>query len=61
MLGVTRQRFTQLRTESADFPAPWVALGTGAIWRDTDIKAWAEAHGRTHLPHGVVASPRWTP
>ena len=29
-----------------DFPEPWVELGTGKVWRDTDIATWAESHGR---------------
>lgn len=59
MLSVSRQRLTQLRTDHADFPTPWVTLGTGAIWRDTDVIAWAEAHGRNPEPHGVTASAPW--
>jgi len=48
MLGVNRQRVLQLmKTYAADFPAPWEELATGRIWRDTDIAAWAKAHGRT--------------
>lgn len=60
MLGVTRQRLTQLRSDHKDFPAPWVSLGTGAIWRDADVVAWAKAHGRKPEPHGVVESPPWS-
>lgn len=59
MLGVSRQRLTQLRTDHRDFPAPWVELGTGAVWRDSDVVAWATAHGRKWMEHGIVESPPW--
>lgn len=59
MLGVSRQRLTQLRSEHANFPMPWVMLGTGAIWRDSDIEAWAKASGRTVAAHGVEESQPW--
>lgn len=59
MLQVSRQRLTQLRAEHPDFPAPWVTLGTGAIWRDTDVEAWARHTGRIPAPHGVKESPPW--
>lgn len=50
ILGVNRQRVLQLmKTYADDFPAPWVHLGTGKIWRDTDIQKWAKRHNReTH-------------
>lgn len=50
ILGVNRQRVLQLmKTYADDFPKPWVNLGTGRIWRDTDIVKWAKKHGReTH-------------
>lgn len=41
ILGVNRQRVLQLQRDHADFPAPWVELATGRIWRDTDIVRWA--------------------
>ena len=59
MLGISRQRLTQLRSDHADFPAPWVTLGTGAIWRDSDVSAWADAHGRKVEPHDIVPSEEW--
>ena len=47
ILGVNRQRVLQLmKTYADDFPEPWVVLGTGKIWRDTDIAQWAKKHGR---------------
>lgn len=60
MLSISRQRLTQLRGDHADFPAPWVMLGTGAIWRDSDVSAWAKAHGRKVEPHNVVPNKEWT-
>lgn len=50
MLGVTRQRVTQLRQEP-DFPKPWEILATGYIWRDTDIEAYAHSKGRKFTPY----------
>lgn len=47
ILGVNRQRVLQIQRDHADFPAPWVELGTGRIWRDTDVIAWALSKGRT--------------
>jgi prophage regulatory protein len=45
MLGVSRQRVTQL-TQRPDFPEPTVVLARGAVWHTEDIVAWAEADGR---------------
>lgn len=47
ILGVNRQRVLQIQRDHVDFPAPWVELGTGRIWRDTDVIAWALRKGRT--------------
>lgn len=48
ILGVNRQRVLQLmKTYADDFPEPWVTLAAGKVWRDTDVEAWAKAHGRT--------------
>lgn len=49
MLGVTRQRVTQLRQET-DFPPPRAVLATGYIWHDTDIEKYAREKGRTFTP-----------
>lgn len=46
MLGVSRQRVTQLAT-SAGFPTPVAVLSVGRIWLREDIVAWAERTGRT--------------
>ncbi len=46
ILGVNRQRVLQIQRDHADFPEPWVELGTGRIWRDTDVIAWALSKGR---------------
>lgn len=64
ILGVNRQRVLQIQRDHADFPPPWVELGTGRIWRDTDVAAWAESKGRT--THAVAAellevAPPWEP
>lgn len=53
MLGVSRQRVTQLAaTES--FPAPVAVLSVGRIWLREDIVAWAQQTGRTIVDAGVV-------
>ncbi|PZS25438.1 MAG: DNA-binding protein [Pseudonocardiales bacterium] len=49
MLGVSRQRVTQL-TAKPDFPAPLTTLTVGKIWSYADVKSWAENGGRTVLP-----------
>jgi prophage regulatory protein len=45
MLGVSRQRVTQL-TGLPTFPAPVVVLAMGKVWRTSEVIAWAEARGR---------------
>ena len=45
MLGVSRQRVTQLAATS-DFPAPVAVLSVGRIWLREDIEAWAARTGR---------------
>lgn len=45
MLGVSRQRVTQL-TAREDFPEPEVVLAMGKVWRTEDVRRWAEAQGR---------------
>ena len=49
MLGVSRQRVTQL-TAKPDFPAPVTTLSVGKIWSYDDVRLWAEATGRTVRP-----------
>lgn len=46
MLGVSRQRVTQLAAAEA-FPAPVAVLSVGRIWLREDIVEWAERTGRT--------------
>lgn len=45
LLGVSRQRVHQL-AQKPDFPAPAAVLALGAVWRTSDVRAWAEARGR---------------
>lgn len=45
MLGVSRQRVSQLAT-STGFPEPVAVLGVGRIWLREDVVAWAESTGR---------------
>jgi prophage regulatory protein len=42
MLGVSRQRVTQL-TARPDFPAPAVILAMGKVWHTEDVEKWAAA------------------
>ena len=47
LLGVSRQRVTQLTTDAKyDFPAPVVVLAMGKVWDREDVIAWAERTGR---------------
>jgi hypothetical protein len=45
MLGVSRQRISQLTT-AAGFPEPLAELRTGKVWDVEDVKAWARRVGR---------------
>jgi predicted nicotinamide N-methyase len=45
MLGVTRQRVTQLAAASG-FPEPVARLAAGPIWKRADIETWARETGR---------------
>jgi prophage regulatory protein len=49
MLGVSRQRVTQL-TAKPDFPAPLTTLSVGKIWSYAAVRAWAERTGRSVHP-----------
>jgi hypothetical protein len=56
MLGVSRQRITQL-TAGPGFPEPVAELRMGKVWDLEDVKAWAKQVGRTleDLPESVTA------
>lgn len=45
MLGVTRQRASQIQTLH-DFPTPLARLKAGPVWRRHDIAVWAETWDR---------------
>lgn len=45
MLRVSRQRVYQL-SQLPDWPEPIARLAMGAVWRTTDIEAWARSRGR---------------
>lgn len=45
MLGVTRQRVSQLMRADT-FPAPTADLAVGRVWLRDEIEAWAAATGR---------------
>ena len=42
MLGVSRQRVTQL-SQRDDFPKPTVVLARGQVWHTEEIEAWMKA------------------
>ena len=44
MLGVSRQRASQIVRDYDDFPAPVAELASGRIWETAAVEAWAEAH-----------------
>jgi predicted DNA-binding transcriptional regulator AlpA len=46
MLQLSKARVVQL-IASPGFPAPTAVLKAGKIWSYTEVKAWAEATGRT--------------
>ncbi|MDR7253701.1 putative DNA-binding transcriptional regulator AlpA [Nocardioides sp. BE266] len=46
MLGVSRQRVTQLAA-GPTFPKPVAVLSVGRIWIRQDVVAWAEQAGRS--------------
>ena len=52
MLGVSRQRISQITTHR-DFPAPVVVLRMGKVWDLADVRRWAKEHGRTLHPLGT--------
>jgi predicted DNA-binding transcriptional regulator AlpA len=52
-LGVSRQRVQQLKS-SPHFPKPAAQIGRGAVWRRSDIEAWA----RTKVDRTSFASAR---
>jgi prophage regulatory protein len=45
MLGVSRQRVSQLTTRE-DFPAPAVVLAAGKVWHTEEVEAWIEARNK---------------
>lgn len=46
MLGVSRQRVTQL-AKRPDFPRPVVKLALGQVWDAEEVRAWAAKRGRS--------------
>ena len=44
MLGVTRQRVSQLIETYEDFPKPEVELSGGRVWSRTAIETWIASH-----------------
>lgn len=48
MLGLSRQRISQLTADDAPygFPPPWLRLRMGKIWLASDVREWAERNQR---------------
>lgn len=46
MLGVSRQRVTQI-VAAPDFPEPLATLAMGKVWDAEQVRAWARSKGRT--------------
>jgi predicted DNA-binding transcriptional regulator AlpA len=44
MLGVTRQRASQLVRDYDDFPPPVAELAAGRVWETAAVEVWAKAH-----------------
>lgn len=45
LLGVSKQRVTALASRP-DFPEPVAVLAMGKVWREDDLRQWAETQGR---------------
>lgn len=56
LLGVSRQRVSQLIDAYPDFPAPVATLSAGRIWARADVEEWAHRHGRTVTPPAATGS-----
>ncbi len=46
LLGVSRQRVSQLTADDAPyaFPQPWLRLRMGKVWLADEVREWAERH-----------------
>lgn len=44
-LGLSRQRVNGIwHDDRQGFPAPWVSLRCGPVWRTEDVEAWIAEH-----------------
>lgn len=46
ILGVSRQRFYELRDVHPDFPQPVARLSRGDLWNRADLERWAKKWDR---------------
>jgi hypothetical protein len=46
MLGVSKQRVSQIIQTQADFPAPDAKLSVGRVWTRSSIEAWILTYNR---------------
>ena len=63
MLGVTRQRVSQIISSYEDFPAPEVELSGGRVWSRAAVETWIAAHpdrGRKATTPSEGLFPRFT-
>jgi len=57
ILGVTRQRASQLVRDYDDFPPPVAELAAGRVWETAAVEAWSKAHPE-RPPGRRVKEPR---
>ena len=65
MLGVSRQRVTQIAAAYSDFPEPEVVLSSGRVWSRAAVQTWIEVHSDRgpgkRLIRGLKAGPEISP
>jgi predicted DNA-binding transcriptional regulator AlpA len=50
ILGVTKQRVSQIVAEREDFPQPAKVIRTASVWRLKDVERWRDTKPRAWLP-----------
>ena len=50
LLGVTKQRVSQIVAEREDFPKPATVGGRHRLWRRADVEQWRDAKPRVWAP-----------
>lgn len=58
MLGISRQRITEMHRDRKDFPMPVAALKSGPVWRKADLSRFADGwQRRPGRPRKAVEPP----